>query len=188
MALSDRVAVMNRGAVVQVGTPTEIYQHPAHIFVGGFVGTVAMNLLPVTLRPAGSEVECVLPGGQTAARLRVRGPLPPGGAATLGVRPQHARWAPGPGDGGTPWIPAVVEDRDVVGEDQYLLVRIDGGLLVTVRDHTRAGAELGRRVAIAFDGDEVHLFDGETGVRIPVVASRSVSLVDSVTDQNGGSR
>ena len=49
------------------------------------------------------------------AKLRAQSPLPPGGAATLGVRPQHARWAPGPGDGGTLWIPAVVEDRDVGG-------------------------------------------------------------------------
>jgi len=168
MALSDRIVVMNRGVVVQVGTPSEIYRQPAHVFVAGFVGTMAMNLMPVTVREAAAGTECVLPDGQAAARPRVRAAAVEGGTATLGVRPQHVRWAPGSGDGTGPWLEGVVEDTDIMGEDTYLFIRLNGGAAVTVLDRTGAGAPLGLRVAVAFDHDAVHLFNEETGQAIPV--------------------
>ena len=168
MVLSDRVVVMNRGVVVQVGTPAQIYREPAHVFVAGFVGAMAMNLMPVTLREAPSGAECVLPDGQVAARSRVRARAG-GRPATLGVRPQNVRWTTGKAEDGGPWLKGVVEDTDIMGEDTYLFVRLSGGgTPVTVLDRAGTGAPLGQTVSVAFEPDAVHLFEEATGDAIPV--------------------
>src|SRR5271163_3893647 len=67
MALSDRVVVMNQGAVAQVDTPDGIYARPADLFVAGFVGSPAMNLFPVKLAASADGVKCMMESGQTAA-------------------------------------------------------------------------------------------------------------------------
>jgi len=167
MALSDRVAVMNRGVLVQVGPPAEIYHRPSHVFVAGFVGAVPMNLARVRLHRVEDAVECLFPGGQRAVRVRLDGTPPADAAAVLGVRPQHARWAARPSDDGVPWIPAVVEDIDIVGEESYVLARVEHGPLLSVLD--RAGtAAPGQSIAIAFEPAAVHLFDEATGHAVPV--------------------
>jgi ABC-type sugar transport system ATPase subunit len=166
MVLSDRVVVMNRGVVVQVGTPSEIYRSPAHVFVAGFVGAMTMNLVPVTLQDAPDGADCVLPDGRVAAHSRVRARAGDRGA-TLGVRPQHVRWTRGRGDGEGPWLGGVVEDTDIMGEDTYLFVRLDDGTPVTVLDRAGAGAR-GQAVSVAFDPDAVHLFDNHSGHAIPI--------------------
>jgi multiple sugar transport system ATP-binding protein len=167
MALSDRVAVMNHGVVVQVGTPAEVYHRPADVFVAGFVGTVAMNLLRVSVRARDSVVECVLPNGLLVASLPGRDGRAGAGEATLGVRPQHVRWAPRRGDDGGAWLDGIVEETDVVGDDTYLHVRIAGGPGVMLLDRTGEGAVPGQHVAVAFERSAVHLFDGETGRAVP---------------------
>jgi ABC-type sugar transport system ATPase subunit len=166
MALSDRVVVMNKGVVVQVGAPAEIYRHPAHVFVAGFIGAMAMNLMPVTVRDAAAGTECLLPDGQAVAGPPARTAAT--GSATLGVRQQHVRWTAGAGEGAERWLEGVVEDTDIMGEDTYLFIRLTGGASVTVLDRTGAGAPLGLRVKVAFDRDAVHLFDEETGEAIPL--------------------
>ncbi len=174
MALSDRVAVMNHGVVVQVGTPAEVYHRPADVFVAGFVGTVAMNLLRVSVRARDSVVECALPNGLLVASLPGRdGPVGPGDA-TLGVRPQHVRWAPRRGDDGAGWLDGVVEETDVVGDDTYLYVRIAGGPGLTLLDRTGEGAVPGQHIAVALERSAVHLFDGETGRAIPGASAEAV--------------
>jgi multiple sugar transport system ATP-binding protein len=55
MTLADRIALLNAGRIEQVGSPEEIYERPASLFVAGFIGTPAMNLLPMTMRQNGSD-------------------------------------------------------------------------------------------------------------------------------------
>ncbi len=113
---ADRIAVMYEGRIVQFGTPTELFENPNHTFVGFFIGSPGMNLLPVTRYEGG--VQC----GE------VRFPLPPGLLARLdgsdnlklGIRPEFLQVvAPGPDAS-----PATVEDVEDLGTYQIVTVRL----------------------------------------------------------------
>ncbi|MFZ8941217.1 MAG: ABC transporter ATP-binding protein, partial [Gemmobacter sp.] len=84
MTMADRIVVMRDGHIAQVGAPLEVYDRPANVFVAGFIGSPAMNLLPATVA-GGGEVEV---GGTRLAAPEVAG-LAPGTAVTYGVRPEH---------------------------------------------------------------------------------------------------
>ena len=95
MALSDRVIVMNQGAVAQVDTPDGIYARPADLFVAGFVGSPAMNLLPVSLAPSGDGLRCTMEERSAQPpRVRPRSPLAGATSGVLGIRAKHVEWRP----------------------------------------------------------------------------------------------
>jgi multiple sugar transport system ATP-binding protein len=112
MALSDRVVVMNQGAVAQVDTPEGIYARPADLFVAGFVGSPAMNLFPVKLARSGDGLRCTLENGQTAASVRPGVPVAPGASAVLGIRAKHVEWRLASAGADASWLPAVVRETD----------------------------------------------------------------------------
>ena len=86
LVLSDRIAVMNAGHLVQLGTPKEIYQHPADRFVAGFIGLSSF----IEARVAEAETETAVLETEDGIRLRVpRNALAKGQAVTLAVRPEH---------------------------------------------------------------------------------------------------
>ena len=94
MALSDRVVVMNQGAVAQVDTPEAVYLRPADIFVAGFVGMPPMNLIPVSLRQSagdGHDTNCLTADSTVAATLRT-GARVTAADGQLGIRPSHVSW------------------------------------------------------------------------------------------------
>jgi spermidine/putrescine transport system ATP-binding protein len=98
LTMSDRIAVMNDGRVQQIGTPEEIYHHPATVFVAGFIGSA--NLLPVVVRAvSGGEAEVELPSGGRAT-VPADGVATVGAPGTLMVRPERvvlSATAPGSG-------------------------------------------------------------------------------------------
>jgi ABC-type sugar transport system ATPase subunit len=156
MALSDRIVVMNHGAVVQADTPEQVYRYPADKFVADFVGMPPMNILPVTLRPRGRQAECVTGAGRVAARLVTREPVP-ATEAHLGVRPAHVRWSPKPDDGATAWIPATVRQTEGTGEDTLIYTVVDGEA-VTVLERGPRVPRPGDEIWISFSPDAAHLF------------------------------
>ncbi|MGB6006894.1 ABC transporter ATP-binding protein [Castellaniella sp.] len=111
MTFADQVLVMARGRVVQQGTPAELFERPHHTFVGHFIGSPGMNLLPVerqedrSLRFAGQAV----PGGDSLDL--------PVGPLTLGIRPEYLRVLAQPGPG---TVPGVVRQVRHVGTSQLL--------------------------------------------------------------------
>lgn len=113
LTFAEQILVMSRGRVVQVGTPAALFEKPAHTFVGHFIGSPGMNLLPVSVADgvmtvAGQSV--VVPDG-----MRV-----PDGGLTLGIRPEYTRLAaPGPGV-----VQAVVETVQHIGACQLLTARL----------------------------------------------------------------
>jgi len=84
MTMANRLAVMDQGDILQLGTPTEVYEWPASIVVAQFIGSPGINLLPATVA-LGGRVELM------GRALPVRLPLEPGSAVTIGLRPESLR-------------------------------------------------------------------------------------------------
>jgi multiple sugar transport system ATP-binding protein len=151
MTLADRVVVMSQGLIQQVGTPTEIYDHPANTFVAGFIGSPAMNL-----------VQGVLENGTfTAPDIRVPGlPVGRNGPVTLGFRAEDATVVP---DGGE--IMTAVYTMELLGEATMISVRI-GPDIVSVKAAKDYRIDIGETCRIAVPAAACHLFDTDTGKRI----------------------
>ncbi|MCC7319701.1 MAG: ABC transporter ATP-binding protein [Rubellimicrobium sp.] len=149
MTLADRVVVMNKGVVQQVGTPSEIYDRPANVFVAGFIGSPAMNLLQGTL--AG--------GTFTGESVRIDGFAAPDGPVTLGFRAEDADIA----DQGQIAAPAYT--IELLGDATMLTVRA-GGALVAVRAPKEYRAAIGQPVAMRVPVAACHLFDATSGERL----------------------
>jgi multiple sugar transport system ATP-binding protein len=129
MTLGDRIAVMRAGRIAQVGTPREVYERPATAFVGGFLGTPRMNLLPAHV-----EGDLVVAG---PFRVR-RPPGARGGAVTIGVRPEHVR-VHALGEGAGQDAAGEVVAAEPLGAETHLVVR------VRAREGERATFELRAR-------------------------------------------
>jgi multiple sugar transport system ATP-binding protein len=159
MTLGDRVVVMKDGMVQQEGAPLELYDHPANRFVAGFIGSPAMNFIPVTLESAGQALWAQAPG------LRV--PVPPakadalrrhaGERALLGLRPEALRVAGG-GDAGEYAFEAAVEVVEPLGSEILLDMRV-GEIAVVARIDPGLRVSAHERVRIAFDPERAHFFD-----------------------------
>jgi multiple sugar transport system ATP-binding protein len=100
MTLGQRIVVFNGGRIEQVGTPHELYNHPANLFVAGFLGTPKMNFIPgQVVATDGGGVRVLLPGGAVVAVADATAGPQPGDQVTLGVRAEHlAIAAPGRND------------------------------------------------------------------------------------------
>ena len=150
MTMGDRIAIMNAGILQQVGTPGDIYDHPANLFVAGFIGSPTMNFVPAT----------ALNGSAKAAGFQVKLPksLPAGKKGTLGFRPEAVT------DRVTDEGNALQMKVDVVerlGSDQFLYGQV-GGDSVTARVDPRMKVDPGDTVKLGLDTRSLHFFDSET--------------------------
>ena len=172
MALSDRVAVLKDGRLMQVASPEEIYHRPANAFVAGFVGSPPMNLV------AGKVEGARFVSGQLAVELSRSVNLPSGSAATLGIRPEQIQLTPRgqstPLDGVTvPQIPGtalasraigsppalagVIDDVEPLGNEQIVTVVV-AEIPLLVRVIEKQPPRLGEQVSIHFEPSALHLF------------------------------
>jgi multiple sugar transport system ATP-binding protein len=150
MTLADRVVVMEKGVVQQVGSPTEIYDRPANTFVAGFIGNPAMNL-----------IEGSVAGGVfTAANTEISGLIAADQNITLGFRAEDARVVDSGGQ-----IDAPIYTLELLGDATMVTVRI-GSKLVSVRADKNYRASIDDMVSIEVPAEICHLFDGQTGARI----------------------
>ncbi|MGV1794375.1 ABC transporter ATP-binding protein [Rhizobium sp. A37_96] len=151
MTLADRVVVMNKGIVQQVGTPTEIYDNPANTFVASFIGSPAMNLVPGELRDG-----TFLADGISIPSL----PRDISGPVTLGFRAEDASLV---SEGGQ--FRADVYSMELLGEATMASFRI-GEQLVSIKSDKSYRAEIGQRVHAVIPSSACHLFDARTGTRV----------------------
>jgi multiple sugar transport system ATP-binding protein len=150
MTLADRVVVMRKGEVQQVGTPLDIYDRPANTFVAGFIGNPAMNLMAGALRGGVFEAEHAhIPGFAGM----------PDGPVTLGFRAEDARIA----DSGE--IAAPVYSMELLGDSSMVTVQA-GGSLVAIKAAKDFSAAIGAAIAARVTAEACHLFDAATGQRI----------------------
>jgi sn-glycerol 3-phosphate transport system ATP-binding protein len=158
MTLADRLVVMNEGRAEQIGTPKQVYDRPATMFVAGFIGSPAMNFLPVRLGADGRTA--ALPEGGRLV-LPIGTTLPAGAQVMLGVRPEHLRL----GRAGVDALPLVVEVVEELGADTLLHGRLgEQDLVARLSGH--APVRAGDRVDLNFDAAQVHLFDMASRARL----------------------
>ncbi len=157
MTMGDRVAVLKDGLLQQVDTPRNLYDRPSHVFVAGFIGSPAMNLVQLPIIDGGVQFgDAVLPIDRAILAKAS------GNRVTVGIRPEKL----------TPAAHGLEVDVDVVeelGSDGYLYgrVNLDGqehNIVVRVDpiDHPRAGD----RIHLQADAAAVHVFDAESGERL----------------------
>ncbi len=151
MTLADRVVVMSKGVVQQVGTPTDIYDTPANVFVAGFIGSPAMNLIEGTLKD----------GTFSAPNMQITGLSGPDGAVTLGYRAEDA--IPMAEDAHD--IAAPIYSLELLGDATMVTVKV-GGTLVSVKAPKDFRAEIGDHFAAAIPSSICHLFDTASGKRL----------------------
>ena len=106
LTFADQVVVMNEGRILQVGSPQELFEDPRHTFVGYFIGSPGMNLLPCTVEGDVAVVE-----GRRIPLGRRPGPLGSAGRLELGIRPEFLGLRREPREGALPVRVAAVEDR-----------------------------------------------------------------------------
>jgi len=157
MTMADRIVVLNGGRIEQIGTPEELYDRPANVFVAGFIGSPSMNMMPGTVAPDGGFV--LDPGTRLAGLLP---PAPAGQAVILGVRPEHVLFDPAAGGGNG--LARVLEVQPT-GADTIVVCDLAGQPLVaSQRDH--AHLVRGSELAVAFAPGRLQWFDAATGVAL----------------------
>ncbi len=149
LTMSDRIAVMSAGKILQIGTPTEIYEHPTRRFVADFIGET--NFLEGVITKQGDDAALELPSG---GLIQLEdGASGASGHTTIAVRPERAALSPG-GNGG---LPGKVENVVYFGTDTTYHIVLDGGTPFTVRVQNKLGATqpfaIGDAIAIAIPPD-----------------------------------
>lgn len=158
MTLAQRVMVMNKGVVEQLGTPVEIYERPASQFVAAFIGAPAMNLLKGQFSSDGSrfnlDASHALPLSESRAKWAGR-------PVVLGIRPEHIRQSSREQGG----IPLRVDTLEMLGADNLAHGRIGDTPLVVRLAHSER-PEPGTTLWLHLPSDALHFFDSTHGKRL----------------------
>lgn len=164
LSLGDRIAVMKDGEIVQVGTPTEVYDTPANRFVGSFIGTPPMNFLPGTIRTADGRVDVIAGGVAIPLPQDLRFVLArrSGANVIVGIRPEHIEVAMSSAEGA---IPASIVVLEPVGSHQLMTVRA-GKELLKVTVAADADAQPGQPVWLRPNPARIRLMDADNGQAI----------------------
>ena len=169
MTLGDRIVIMKDGFIQQVGTPTEVFEHPVNLFVAGFIGAPQMNTFRTELvrengkyyvTPLGSRIEV---DGETGENLAAK--AVDDRSVVLGVRPEHITLSqPGPHA-----IPCTIIVNEMMGSELHIHAKTEDGAQLVVRVPTlglrrqeRAELVNGAKIHVSFPGEVMHLFDPET--------------------------
>jgi multiple sugar transport system ATP-binding protein len=151
MTLADRVVVMQRGVIQQVGTPTEIYDRPANVFVAGFIGSPAMNLIEGELSGGVFQAPGIRIGGLTQNAQ---------GRVLLGFRAEDAELVDAGGE-----ISAPVYTFELLGDATMVTVRTGDGF-TSIKTPKAYRASIGESVHIHVPAAKCHLFDHASEMRL----------------------
>jgi multiple sugar transport system ATP-binding protein len=159
MTLAHRIVVMNNKRIEQIGTPMEIYCRPATQFVATFVGTPAMNFVPVEILESAAFATVRLADGSTLqTRIPARA-LASGQSYKLGVRAEAIRIS-NPTEATTSGTALFVER---LGDRTLIYVRLAGDTTLVAEDSGMSAVAVGDTVGLSIDGERTHLFDLQRG-------------------------
>jgi multiple sugar transport system ATP-binding protein len=141
MTLADRVVVLRDGQIEQVGTPLELYDHPATQFVAQFIGTPQMNIVAADqVAGLGADSGLAVPAG-----------------GSLGLRPESVSLV----QADTAPCRATIELVEALGAETLVYVRTDAGAQLVARQTTRSDLSAGATVGVRIDALAAHVFDGQ---------------------------
>ena len=166
MTLATKIVVMKGGVIQQIGTPSEIYNRPANLFVADFMGSPAMNLIPATTRAngKGTHIEITRDGGAPIVLTDTRNlDLPED--VILGLRPEDIADAAKQSGATSQEAECLIDIVEPAGADTYVVMQL-GGKHVTARLHSETQAVAGQTQRLAFDLGKVSYFSPTTGLRL----------------------
>ena len=161
MTLGDRIVIMRDGYIQQIGTPQEVFNHPANLFVAGFIGIPVMNFFDAELKREGDRYFAELAGyrveldAEKEARLRQNGVQSQ--SVTLGVRPEHTEIV----ENG---IPSRVDVSEMMGSSVHLhLTAEDSDVIIIVPTiDMKSLCRMGDDIRFGFSGSVIHVFSKQT--------------------------
>lgn len=175
--MGDRIAVLNAGIIQQLGTPTELYETPANLFVAGFIGSPSMDFFNARLVRQGDGAPVVLIGegadehkltleGETATQVAGQATAD-GRPVIVGIRPEAFALA---GDATENTLTGTVDVVEHLGNEQLVYIRIPGAMVPetaetrgsTARLPAHADIHLNEKLTLAVDTNRLHLFDPAT--------------------------
>jgi multiple sugar transport system ATP-binding protein len=158
MTLADKVVVLNGGRVEQVGSPLELYHHPANLFVAGFLGTPKMGFLKGKVsRVSSTGCDVTLDAGATISLPFTNAQQSVDDAVTLGIRPEHLELA----KEGDCQLKVVADVSERLGSDTYCHVRTSSGEALTLRIRGDLASQYGETLNLHLDSVHCHLFDAQ---------------------------
>ncbi len=161
MTLGDRIVIMKDGYIQQIGTPQEVFNHPANLFVAGFIGMPVMNFFDAELKREGDKFFVEIGGikvrmseDKEERLLKNNVQSQP---VTLGVRPEHT-------DVSDEGITAKVDVAEMMGSSVHLHVNADGRdvIIIVPTIDMKGNYNIGDTVHFTFDGKVAHVFSKET--------------------------
>ena len=188
MTLGDRVVVMKGGIVQQVGSPTELYQHPKNLFVAGFIGSPSMNFLPATVE--GETLNSGLGNIPMPDRVRRAVGSAKSKEVIIGIRPEHFEDAALVGDAPGALVTVPVDLVESMGSDVYAYFTVRGGAAasgdldelardtgqdmqgegtqINARLDAAANVQAGKEARLWIDTEKMQVFDAESGANLTV--------------------
>jgi len=166
MTLATKIVVMKGGVIQQIGTPAEIYSHPANLFVADFMGSPAMNLIPAKVEKKGKGSKFIIHRNDssdliltdmTARNLPER--------VVLGIRPEDIADAKSHKRSSDQVSSCRIDVVEPAGADTYVLMSL-GGIEVTARLQAETTATAGVEMELSFNMDKASYFDADTGERL----------------------
>ncbi len=170
MTMGDRIAVMKDGVVQQFGSPQDIYDNPANLFVAGFIGSPSMNFVHCTLQEqdgkvstvidnAGVKTDVVLPFSLEKLRSHI------GRKVILGIRPEQITDTRSAHSETGQLLQCRVELTEPTGPDTLIMTKLNDAA-VTCRVHPREAVHAGETMTLLFDLSKATLFDPDSGERL----------------------
>jgi multiple sugar transport system ATP-binding protein len=156
MTMADKIVVLHDGAVEQIGSPLELYDRPANLFVAGFIGSPGMNFIKARLE--GGERPTLVAASGAKIPLDAAPRVAAGSEIIMGVRPEHVSL------GGSRAMPAQIMVIEPTGYETQVIAKFAGQEIVCVLRERLSGCP-GDSIALTFEGP-LHFFDPQTGQAI----------------------
>ena len=165
MTMGHRIAILSAGVLQQVGTPLEVYEKPANLFVAGFIGTPPMNFVHGTLAEGGASMAASGFALPVPERFRKQTAGRPGAKIVAGIRPENVLEPGKAPRGEAVKVPVVVEIAEPLGDEVIVHARAGEDMMVFRQDPHRMPA-IGDRLEVQVELDALHLFDAESERRL----------------------
>ena len=162
MTMATRIVVMKDGFIQQVGTPKEVYDNPVNVFVGGFIGSPAMNFFHGKMTKEGFQVGETTVDLPADKRAQLVGDGYEGMEIILGIRPEHIHTSAAEIESNAASVfKATIDVAELMGAETYLYAHLNGSNFIARIEATTA-IKAGDTIPLAFDMERAHFFDAES--------------------------